>query len=187
MMTAALCGSSTHFGHLCVWLQVDVLKHTDNRGSFYDNNSMLAAALEALGHLRLPDFKSLQPVLKQLDRFLAREKVLPSYHAVVAQAGLRAFVELALSMRPAGGFISRCRAVLCYAVLSELGCAQLGWAMLCCAVPGELCCAVPGGVGCAGLCCAILGLAGLGLCCASGAMLSLFGLCCGCQHYQHIV
>ncbi|KAL0042600.1 hypothetical protein WJX79_004833 [Trebouxia sp. C0005] len=87
---------------------VDVLKHTDNRGSFYDNSSMLAAALEALGHLRLPDMKSLQPVTKQLDRFLAREKVLPSYHAVVAQAALRAFVELALSMRPAAAsLISR--------------------------------------------------------------------------------
>jgi len=90
-------------------LQVDVLKHTDNRGSFYDNSSMLAAALEALGHLRLPDLKSLQPITKQLDRFLAREKVLPSYHAVVAQAALRAFVELALSMRPvAASLISRC-------------------------------------------------------------------------------
>ncbi|DBA90183.1 TPA: hypothetical protein ACH3X1_003489 [Trebouxia sp. C0004] len=87
---------------------VDVLKHTDNRGSFYDNSSMLAAALEALGHLRLPDIKGLQPVVKQLDRFLAREKVLPSYHAVVAQAALRAFVELALSMRPAAtSLISR--------------------------------------------------------------------------------
>ncbi|KAL0049504.1 hypothetical protein WJX82_003747 [Trebouxia sp. C0006] len=87
---------------------VDVLKHTDNRGSFYDNSSMLAAALEALGHLRLPDLKSLQPVTKQLDRFLAREKVLPSYHAVVAQAALKAFVELALSMWPAAAsLISR--------------------------------------------------------------------------------
>ena len=93
---------STVFGH-----QVEVLKHTDNRGSFYDDSSMLAAALEALGHLRLPDFKSLQPVMKQLDRFLARETVLPSYHAVVAQAGLRALVELALVMRPTGPFISR--------------------------------------------------------------------------------
>ncbi len=92
-----------------VLLQVDVLKHTDNRGSFYDNSSMLAAALEALGHLRLPDLKSLQPVTKQLDRFLAREKVLPSYHAVVAQAALKAFVELALSMWPAAAsLISRC-------------------------------------------------------------------------------
>jgi hypothetical protein len=90
-------------------LQVDVLKHTDNKGSFYDNSSMLAAALEALGHLRLPDLKSLQPVLKQLDRFLARERVLPSYHAVVAQAALRAFVKLALSMQPAAAsLISRC-------------------------------------------------------------------------------
>ena len=90
-------------------LQVDVLKHTDNKGSFYDNSSMLAAALEALGHLRLPDLKSLQPVVKQLDRFLARERVLPSYHAVVAQAALRAFVKLALSMQPAAAsLISRC-------------------------------------------------------------------------------
>ena len=96
-----------------VLLQVDVLKHTDNRGSFYDNSSMLAAALEALGHLRLPDMKSLQPVTKQLDRFLAREKVLPSYHAEVAQAVLRAFVELALSVRPtAASLISRCSASL---------------------------------------------------------------------------
>ena len=96
-----------------VLLQVDVLKHTDNRGSFYDNSSMLAAALEALGHLRLPDFKSLQPVTKQLNRFLAREKVLPSYHAEVAQAALRAFVELALSVRPtAASLISRCSASL---------------------------------------------------------------------------
>lgn len=88
-------------------IQVDVLKHTDNRGSFYDDSSMLAAALEALGHLRLQDTAGLKPVLKQLTRFLAREKVLPSYHAVVAQAGLRAFVELALSMRPSAAFVSK--------------------------------------------------------------------------------
>ena len=86
--------------------QVDVLKHTDNRGSFYDDSSMLAAALEALGHLRLQDTPALKPVVKQLTRFLARERVLPSYHAVVAQAGLRAFVELALST-PSAGFSSR--------------------------------------------------------------------------------
>ncbi len=128
-----------------VLLQVDVLKHTDNRGSFYDNSSMLAAALEALGHLRLPDLKSLQPVTKQLDRFLAREKVLPSYHAVVAQAALKAFVELALSMWPAAAsLISRCvgtcvlnlhspgwlysNAMLCRAMLCR---AMLCHAMLC--------------------------------------------------------
>lgn len=112
--------TSCHFSLLAPsWLtiytsmQVDVLKHTDNRGSFYDNSSMLAAALEALGHLRLSDSKSLQPVIKQLDRFLAREKVLPSYHAVVAQAGLRALVELALSMKPATPFLSRL-AFLCW-------------------------------------------------------------------------
>ena len=86
---------------------VDMLKHTDNRGSFYDDDSMLAAALEALGRLRLPDAKSRQPVVKQLDRFLAREKVLPSYHGVVAQAGLRAFVELALSGKAKPAFISK--------------------------------------------------------------------------------
>ena len=136
-----------------VLLQVDVLKHTDNRGSFYDNSSMLAAALEALGHLRLPDLKSLQPVTKQLDRFLAREKVLPSYHAVVAQAALKAFVELALSMWPAAAsLISRCvgTCVLnlhspgwpCCAV--HAGCAVLCRSVLCCAVlcRSVLCCAV---------------------------------------------
>lgn len=83
------------------------MKHTDNRGSFYNESTMLAASLEALGHLRLPDTAAVKPVMKQLTRFLAREKVLPSYHAVVAQAGLRAFVELALSRRPSAGFISR--------------------------------------------------------------------------------
>ena len=87
--------------------QVDVLKHTDNRGSFYDDSTMLAAALEALGHLRLQDSAAVKPVVRQLTRFLAREKVLPSYHAVVAQAGLRAFVELALSTRPSTGLISK--------------------------------------------------------------------------------
>lgn len=88
--------------------QVDALKHTDNRGSFYDNSTMLAAALEALGHLRLQDTAALKPVVKQLTRFLARENVLPSYHAVVAQAGLRAFVELALAEpRPGASFVSR--------------------------------------------------------------------------------
>ena len=86
---------------------MDVLKHTDNRGSFYDDSSMLAAALEALGHLRLQDTAALTPVLKQLTRFLARENVLPSYHAVVAQAGLRAFVELALASRPTAAFVAR--------------------------------------------------------------------------------
>ena len=68
---------------------------------------MLAAALQALGHLRAQDPYSLQPAVKQLDRFLAREKILPSYHAVVAQAALRALVELALSKRPDAPFISR--------------------------------------------------------------------------------
>ena len=87
--------------------QVDVLKHTDNRGSFYDDSSMLAAALQALGHLRAQDPYALQPAVRQLNRFVAREKVLPSYHAIVAQAGLRALVELALSMRPDAVFISR--------------------------------------------------------------------------------
>ena len=87
--------------------QVDVLKHTDSRGSFYDDSTMLAAALEALGHLRLQDSTAVKPVVRQLTRFLAREKVLPSYHAVVAQAGLRAFVELALSTRPSTGLISK--------------------------------------------------------------------------------
>ena len=88
-------------------VQVDVLKHTDNRGSFYDDSSMLAAAVEALGRLRPQDLTCLQPVVKQLDRFLAREKVLPSYHAIVAQAGLRAFVELALSTGLNAAFVSR--------------------------------------------------------------------------------
>ena len=106
-----------------------MLKHTDNRGSFYDNSSMLAAALEALGHLRLSDSKSLQPVSKQLDRFLAREKVLPSYHAVVAQAGLRALVELALSMKPSTSFLSRL-AFLCWPDLLPQGLHNA----LCCAV-----------------------------------------------------
>ena len=90
-----------------VMTQVEVLKHTDNRGSFYDESTMLAASLEALGHLRLPDIAAVKPVLKQLTRFLSRETVLPSHHAVVAQAGLRALVELALSSRPSAGFISR--------------------------------------------------------------------------------
>lgn len=88
-------------------LQVDVLKHTDNRGNFYDDSSMLAACLQALGHLRLPDSKGLKQAVRQLDRFLARERVLPSYHAVVAQAALQAFVELALAMKGATQFVTR--------------------------------------------------------------------------------
>lgn len=88
-------------------MQVEVLKHTDNRGNFYDDSSMLAACLQALGRLRLPDSKGLKPALRQLDRFLARERVLPSYHAVVAQAALQAFVDLALSMKAAHQFMTR--------------------------------------------------------------------------------
>ncbi|KAL3144474.1 hypothetical protein ABBQ32_004214 [Trebouxia sp. C0010 RCD-2024] len=93
---------------------VDALKHTDNRGSFYDDSTMLASALEALGHLRLQDTAALKPVVKQLTRFLARENVLPSYHAAVAQAGLRAFVELALaSPRRGAGFVTRVATLCC--------------------------------------------------------------------------
>ena len=86
---------------------MEVLKHTDNRGNFYDDSSMLAACLQALGKLRLPDSKSLKQAVGQLDRFLARERVLPSYHGVVAQAALQAFVDLALSMKSASLFTTK--------------------------------------------------------------------------------
>ena len=89
------------------WLQIEVLKHTDNRGNFYDNSSMLAALLQALGRLRMPDSKSLKQAVHQLDRFLARERVLPSYHSVVAQAALQAFTELALAMQGSAPFQTR--------------------------------------------------------------------------------
>ena len=88
-------------------LQIEVLKHTDNRGNFYDNSSMLAALLQALGRLRAPDSKSLKQAVHQLDRFLARERVLPSYHGIVAQAALQAFMELALAMKGNAPFRAR--------------------------------------------------------------------------------
>lgn len=119
-----------------------MLKHTDNRGSFYDDDNMLAAALEALGRLRLPSHKQLQPVIKQLDRFLAREKVLPSYHGVVAQAGLRAFVELALNHRAKPIFVSKCVLLPALGGHILLCSALLYWALLYCVELQQLLCSV---------------------------------------------
>ncbi|KAK9806814.1 hypothetical protein WJX72_003626 [[Myrmecia] bisecta] len=88
---------SGHSPPEAVDLLVDVAKYEDNRGNIYDDSNFLAAIVQALGNLRPSSREALMRIVKQLDRLLAREQVLPSFHSVVASAVLSALTQLATS------------------------------------------------------------------------------------------
>ena len=70
----------------------------DNRGNPYDDASLTAALVEALGRLHLQSPELLARVVAELDCCLAREAVAPSPQHVVGCAALGALQRLAASL-----------------------------------------------------------------------------------------
>ncbi|KAK9825158.1 hypothetical protein WJX81_006717 [Elliptochloris bilobata] len=79
-------------------LLLDIAGGVDNRGNPYDDASLTAALVEALGRLRLRSPELLARVVAELDRSLAREAVAPSYQHAVGCAALCALQRLTASL-----------------------------------------------------------------------------------------
>lgn len=82
----------------CLEVILGALVNNNNSGNLYDDSNYLAALVQSLGNCRMAYGALLEQVLDQLDRFLAREGIVPSYQHVVGVACLRAMTSLALAM-----------------------------------------------------------------------------------------
>ncbi|KAK9854442.1 hypothetical protein WJX84_004440 [Apatococcus fuscideae] len=90
---------------------VDALTHEDNRGNLYDDSTFLAGLLQALGHLVPHNQKMLDLVLEQLERFLQREQVLPSFQNLVGCMCITSLAQLAAAAKQGHPCIARIRAL----------------------------------------------------------------------------
>lgn len=71
---------------------VHLLKNNDNSHNAYSDDYYVASILHSLGNIRPPGPTIL--LEKQIERFLAREKTMPSYHHVITIACLSALSSL---------------------------------------------------------------------------------------------
>ncbi|KAK9859317.1 hypothetical protein WJX84_011010 [Apatococcus fuscideae] len=90
---------------------VDALIHEDNRGNLYDDCGFLVGLLQASGHLVPHNQQMMDRVLGQLNRYLQREQVLPSFQSLVGCACITSLARLAATPAASHTLIARARSV----------------------------------------------------------------------------
>ncbi|XP_024359807.1 transcription initiation factor TFIID subunit 2 isoform X2 [Physcomitrium patens] len=75
-----------------------ILKHNDNNGNVHSDVYWLASVIEAVGSLEFgkQDLRTLARILKQIDRFLQYDRLMPSYNGVVATSCIRTLANIAI-------------------------------------------------------------------------------------------
>ncbi|ELR19389.1 PBS lyase HEATlike repeat domain containing protein [Acanthamoeba castellanii str. Neff] len=76
-----------------------LLKQNDNTGNPYSDYSYLATVIEALGNTQPKSNKGWDSILKQVQRFMHLERLLPSYHNRVTVACLKVMKKMQASGR----------------------------------------------------------------------------------------
>jgi len=71
-----------------------LLKYNDNTGNAYSDYAYLAAVIETLGQVQPKNEADWQAIVKQVNRFLHLERLLPSYHNRVTVACLKVMKRL---------------------------------------------------------------------------------------------
>jgi len=78
-----------HF--ICQFI-LDLLKYNDNSKNKYSDSYYLATLIRSLGSLKLARNTDLEPYWEELQRYLAYDALIPSYHHVITQAVLETVV-----------------------------------------------------------------------------------------------
>ncbi|XP_024402345.1 transcription initiation factor TFIID subunit 2 isoform X1 [Physcomitrium patens] len=75
-----------------------ILKHNDNSGNAYSDVFWLASVIESIGSLEFgkQNLRTLARMLKQIDRFLQYDRLMPSYNGVVTISCIHTLAKLAI-------------------------------------------------------------------------------------------
>ncbi|CAG9462691.1 unnamed protein product [Pedinophyceae sp. YPF-701] len=80
-------------------LLLDILLHSSSAGSARDDTGLRVAIIEALGQSAPSDRETLRRILSEIDRHLARDRVVPSQKLAISCACLTSITSLAISHR----------------------------------------------------------------------------------------
>ncbi|KAJ7565528.1 hypothetical protein O6H91_02G064000 [Diphasiastrum complanatum] len=75
-----------------------ILKHNDNTGNAFSDTYWLASVIEAAGTLEFgtQSLENLAQILKQIDRFLQYDRIIPSYNCILTISCIRTLTRLGL-------------------------------------------------------------------------------------------